>query len=164
MSKERKAEMIEMRENGYTYHEIGKAFGISRQRVQTLIGGQMKSHFRRTTPKKANDFTIPRDVLTEGTDYSMEFKERFAIQTQNNIAYTRRKYEEMGIAIVGDHDDLFYNVRLPEGWKIEDTDHPMWNVLLNDKHEEVATFFYKAAFYDRDAFINLPKNKEGENE
>lgn len=51
MSKERKAEMIEMRENGYTYHEIGKAFGISRQRVQTLIGGQMKSHFRRTTPE-----------------------------------------------------------------------------------------------------------------
>ena len=124
--------------------------------------GQQDVVANQRLPKKANNFTVPRDILTVGVDNSMEIRERLAIEKQNNIAYTRRRYEEMGIIIVGDHDDLFYNVKLPDGWSIEDTDHPMWNVLLNDKHEEVANFFYKAAFYDRDAFINLPKITEGE--
>lgn len=123
--------------------------------------GQQDVVANQRLPRKANDFTVPRDILTKGIDKSMGIRERLAIEKQNNIVYTRRRYEEMGIIIVGDHDDLFYNVKLPDGWNIEDTDHPMWNVLLNDKHEEVATFFYKAAFYDRDAFINLPKMKGG---
>lgn len=66
-------------------------------------------------------------------------------------------YAAMGIKVVGptEGDELFFDVQLPAGWKKEGTDHSMWNRLLDDKGRERATFFYKAAFYDRDAFINF---------
>jgi hypothetical protein len=46
---ERKAKMIEMRNKGFTYHEIGKAFNLSSQRIFMIIGGQLKSHFKEIT-------------------------------------------------------------------------------------------------------------------
>ena len=42
----RKAQMIEMHEKGMNYTDIGKVFGLSRQRVYQLIGGGYKSHFQ----------------------------------------------------------------------------------------------------------------------
>jgi hypothetical protein len=65
-------------------------------------------------------------------------------------------YQKMGITVVGvtNSDDLFYDVTLPEGWKKKATGHDMWNDLLDEKGRKRAMFFYKAAFYDRDAFIS----------
>jgi hypothetical protein len=54
-------------------------------------------------------------------------------------------------------DDLFQVVILPPGWKKEATSHSMWNNLVDDRGLVRATFFYKAAFYDRDAFLNLSR-------
>lgn len=54
-------------------------------------------------------------------------------------------------------DELWTNVELPEGWKIEPTDHNMWSKLVDDKGRERASIFYKAAFYDRDAHINVER-------
>ncbi len=67
------------------------------------------------------------------------------------------QYHKMGIkTFTGSKgDDLFLGVKLPDGWKKEATDHSMWNNLLDDKGRVRATFFYKAAFYDRDAFVNF---------
>lgn len=67
----------------------------------------------------------------------------------------KEQYAKMGIVILEEDDDLFYNVQLPNGWQIEATDHSMWNKLVDDKGRNRAKFFYKAAFYDRDAFINF---------
>jgi|GEM_PF-807945 len=53
------------------------------------------------------------------------------------------------------HDPIFRPVELPEGWKKKPTDHSMWNRLVDDKGRERAKVFYKAAFYDRSAFIVL---------
>ena len=50
---------------------------------------------------------------------------------------------------------MFWSVKLPEGWEIRATDHTMWNELIDNKGRKRASFFYKAAFYDRDAFINF---------
>ena len=69
--------------------------------------------------------------------------------------YTKQQYERMGIRIIDEYDNLFYSVELPEGWKIEATDHSMWNNLFDNRGRKRASFFYKAAFYDRDAFINF---------
>lgn len=120
--------------------------------------GQESVVVNQILPKKTNFHRVPRDVLMKGVKRSMSFDTQFEIENRNNIAYTRRKYEELGITIIDDHDDLFYNVELPIGWKVEATDHIMWNKLINDKNEEVAKFFYKAAFYDRDAFINFKED------
>ena len=75
--------------------------------------------------------------------------------TQNDIEALKIQYESLGIQIVSEHDDLFWNVKLPDGWEIKATDHPMWNELLDNKGRKRATFFFKAAFYDRDAFIRF---------
>jgi hypothetical protein len=67
------------------------------------------------------------------------------------------QYHKMGIKVftTSKGDDLFIGVKLPEGWKKEATNHSMWNNLVDDKGHIRATFFYKAAFYDRDAFVNF---------
>lgn len=70
----------------------------------------------------------------------------------------RKVWEAMGIEILAEdtktpEDNLFTFVKLPKGWKKKATDHAMWNNLVDDKGRVRGTFFYKAAFYDRDAFI-----------
>lgn len=52
-------------------------------------------------------------------------------------------------------DDIFQDAKLPAGWQIKSTGHSMWSSLVDDRGNERALIFYKAAFYDRDAFINL---------
>ena len=67
------------------------------------------------------------------------------------------QYALMGIKVLGktNGDEYFFDVELPKGWKKKATDHSMWSDLLDDKNRVRATIFYKAAFYDRDAFINF---------
>ena len=50
-------------------------------------------------------------------------------------------------------DPLFCEAVLPKGWKKRATDHDMWSELVDDKGVVRASIFYKAAFYDRKAFI-----------
>ncbi|MDD5589210.1 MAG: hypothetical protein PHP92_04100 [Candidatus Nanoarchaeia archaeon] len=69
--------------------------------------------------------------------------------------YIEEKYNKHNIKIIGksQNDNLFFDVELPNGWKIVPTEHSMWSELLNDKGEVIADIFYKAAFYDRKAHI-----------
>lgn len=66
---------------------------------------------------------------------------------------TRKTFEDMGIKFGKEIDNLFCEVELPSGWKVEATDHSMWNRLVDDKGKERASIFYKAAFYDQRAFM-----------
>lgn len=74
-------------------------------------------------------------------------------------ANAKELYESMGIEVVGptERDDQFYDVKLPAGWKKVGTGHAMWTDLVDDKGVKRASIFYKAAFYDREAFINFEK-------
>lgn len=69
------------------------------------------------------------------------------------------QYKKWGVKVVGEEsdDNLFVDVILPEGWEKRPTDHSMWSELYDDKGRVRASIFYKAAFYDRDAFININK-------
>lgn len=119
--------------------------------------GQQSIVRNQRLPKKANSHTVDHATVFKGVENNMSYKERDKITTANIIEYTRAKYERMGIEIVEDYDEdnLFWSVKLPEGWEIKATEHSMWNELLDDKGRRRALFFYKAAFYDRDAFINF---------
>ena len=64
-------------------------------------------------------------------------------------------YERMGIKVTGEYDDIFLNVELPDGWKLEPTEHDMWSHLKDSKGRARANVFYKAAFYDRSAHIDI---------
>jgi hypothetical protein len=63
--------------------------------------------------------------------------------------------ENLGIKFGEDDDNLFVNVTLPSGWKVVPTEHSMWNNLVDGKGRVRAEIFYKAAFYDRDAFMRF---------
>lgn len=52
-------------------------------------------------------------------------------------------------------DDLFIPATLPEGWTREGSDHAMWSHLKDEHGRRRASIFYKAAFYDRRAFMHL---------
>lgn len=52
-------------------------------------------------------------------------------------------------------DELFYTVSLPAGWTMKPTEHSMHNSLFDDKGRKRASVFYKAAFYDRKAFMTV---------
>lgn len=60
-------------------------------------------------------------------------------------------YEKMGIKFLDDADDIFVNVVLPEGWRLEATDHAMHSYVVDHKGRRRIAVFYKAAFYDRSA-------------
>ncbi len=57
-------------------------------------------------------------------------------------------------------DPMFSPVELPFGWKKVPTNHSMWSNLVDDKGNVVAGIFYKAAFYDRRAFVRVDLGKE----
>ena len=71
----------------------------------------------------------------------------------------QKDYEKVGIIFgnVVEGDPLFQEVTLPAGWKKIRTDHSMWSKLVDDKGRERAGIFYKAAFYDRSAHMNLTR-------
>lgn len=66
-------------------------------------------------------------------------------------------YEELGF-VFGPQvpsDDLFRDAHLPIGWKREKSDHTMWSYIVDERNIRRVAIFYKAAFYDRDAFMQL---------
>jgi len=67
----------------------------------------------------------------------------------------KEQLETLGFVFGDTVDELFVNVKFPEGWTVRPTDHSMWSELL-DQHQNVrAAIFYKAAFYDRSAHMRL---------
>lgn len=56
---------------------------------------------------------------------------------------------------LSDGDPLFSDVVLPEGWRIQPTDHSMWSELRDEKDRKRASVGYKAAYYDRWARISI---------
>lgn len=70
----------------------------------------------------------------------------------------RQDLEKLGF-VFGENIDgdsgLFVQVKMPKGWKKRATEHSMWSELIDDKGEARASIFYKAAFYDRSAFLRL---------
>lgn len=65
--------------------------------------------------------------------------------------------ENLGIVFGDDVNDLFVSVTLPDGWEKRATDHSMWSELVDDKGRVRAMMFYKAAFYDREAFMSFDR-------
>lgn len=69
---------------------------------------------------------------------------------------SKKKWEELGFTFTDiPGDNLLCNATLPEGWKLEATDHSMWNSFIDEQGRERGSMFYKAAFYDRDAHMQL---------
>ena len=68
---------------------------------------------------------------------------------------SKEQMESIGFVFGNPINELFQEVTLPAGWKIEPTDHSMWSNILDENGVERGSMFYKAAFYDRDAFASM---------
>lgn len=95
----------------------------------------------------------------------LEFVESSQLPRKSNTREApnaAEQYSKMGIKVLTSSkgDDLFLGVMLPKGWKKEFTTHSMWNNLVDDKGSIRAMIFYKAAFYDRDAFVDFKTRYE----
>ena len=116
-------------------------------------------------PKKEDPMNLFVEAMVVGSSQAIENQEKRGQEKFVNSEVlpkrinmgTREQLEEMGIVFGKDVDDLFVYVTLPEGWKKVATDHSMWSRLVDDKGQERASIFYKAAFYDRDAFLGISK-------
>lgn len=108
-------------------------------------------------PLKSNDHFVPREIRDQGITEDMEWEEKLNIERENNKKWTKEQYEKMGIKIINENDNLFFNVTLPDGWKVKPTDHSMWNEVIDNNDRRRISFFYKGAFYDRKAFSNFEK-------
>jgi hypothetical protein len=72
-------------------------------------------------------------------------------------ACNKAAFEALGFTF-GDPDPadpLFMPATLPEGWEKRATDHSMGSVIVDPLGRERVSIFYKAAFYDRSAHMNL---------
>lgn len=52
-------------------------------------------------------------------------------------------------------DPMFRPATLPNGWRKERSDHAMWSYVVDELGRRRVAVFYKAAFYDRSAFMRL---------
>lgn len=67
----------------------------------------------------------------------------------------QKDLEALGFVFGEPIDDLFINATFPAGWRKKATDHSMWSELLDETGKKRGAIFYKAAFYDRRAFMRL---------
>lgn len=67
----------------------------------------------------------------------------------------KEQLEKLGFIFGNVTDDIFIEVEFPKGWSKKATDHSMWSDLLDEKGRKRGGIFYKAAFYDRSAHMDL---------
>lgn len=117
-----------------------------------------------TNTAKQSPLTHLMDALLLGNTPAIELSEKRGQQelTQSQLLpaqctdETREALAAWGV-VRGEplpDDPLFCPATLPEGWTVEAAEHPMWSWLLDDKGRTRAKIFYKAAFYDRSAYIH----------
>ena len=68
---------------------------------------------------------------------------------------TREQLTAIGFKFGADVDELFVTCELPPGWTKLATEHSMHSALLDEQGRKRAGIFYKAAFYDRRADMNM---------
>lgn len=105
----------------------------------------------------------PGNVMTAATPGGIEAQEKQGQQIlvasdmlpKEIHGATRQELEAMGFKFGADIDNLFVECTLPAGWRKEGTEHDMHSKLLDAKGRPRAGIFFKAAFYDRRADMNM---------
>ncbi len=69
---------------------------------------------------------------------------------------SREEWEKLGFTFTDiPGDEVLCEASLPEGWSMEETDHPMWINIVDQNGMKRGSMFYKAVFYDRVARMSL---------
>ena len=109
------------------------------------------------TEKNGRTLLDGMPVMIEASESRGQAELVNSTQLPTKVHGDKAKLEAAGI-VFGDRcegDPLFCEATLPDGWKKEATGHSMWSMLVDADRKERASIFYKAAFYDRDAFMSV---------
>lgn len=70
---------------------------------------------------------------------------------------TDADFEALGFTLAppSENDPMFRPATLPPGWTKRASDHDMWSYVVDELGRDRVAVFYKAAFYDRRAFMRL---------
>jgi len=126
------------------------------------------TEIRNTTAAMRDDPAEPLLMLADamGSGSPSSFIERQEREGQRELVNSdrlpadvrdREQFEALGFTF-GDPDPgdpLFCPATLPEGWKREASSHDMWSYITDEHGRKRVAVFYKAAFYDRSAFMRL---------
>lgn len=112
---------------------------------------------RGITPAELMGYFIGKDGSPDGIERSERDGQKsfMAQQTLPINGLEQEKLEALGF-IFGNRpvgDELFIACQFPDGWTKRPTEHSMWSELVSPDGKVVASMFYKAAFYDMDAFM-----------
>lgn len=99
----------------------------------------------------------PKDNLSieEAAQRRVAESETWLLARKHNmeIGNTKADLEALGFTVLGEADDLFYNVQPPEGWTKETSGY--WTTVKDATGKERISQFFKGALYDRDAFLSI---------
>lgn len=95
-------------------------------------------------------------IMTQERDGQESFVNSDTLPSQMS-AKARTILEAAGVKFGGTvpGDDLFVYVELPAGWRKNGSSHAMHSSLLDGHGRTRASIFYKAAFYDRRAGLDI---------
>lgn len=83
--------------------------------------------------------------------------DRLPVDMRVGLNGARSEFEALGFTF-GDpdpDDPLFCQATLPDGWRREPSEHDMWSYIVDETGTRRVEVFYKAAWYDRRAFMRL---------
>ena len=92
--------------------------------------------------------------LCESCELPLDLNGGRKFATDAKDAYTKMGIEVTG-SCSGNDEKIFCKVKLPEGWKLKPTDHSMWSDLVDELGRKRAAIFFKAAFYDYHAHLDV---------
>ena len=79
-----------------------------------------------------------------------------SVKMAKDMRPSREDWEKLGFFFAEiPSDDVLCRAILPEGWKISKTEHPLWSEIFDENGRKRGSMFYKDAFCDRNAYMNL---------
>ena len=115
------------------------------------------THITNTTalPPKSHLLTaaIPNGIETMEANGQTELVNSELLPTDRDNINEQMTAEGFVFGAVVENDPIFQHVQLPEGWSKRATDHAMWSDIVDADGTVRYAVFYKAAFYDRAAFM-----------
>src|SRR5262245_10694052 len=99
----------------------------------------------------------PAGIEAQEAQGQREMVASTVLPTEVNFRESDADYEALGFTFgeVVAGDPLFRQATLPEGWSRKGSDHAMWSYVVDERGIERVGVFYKAAFYDRKAGLNI---------
>ena len=99
----------------------------------------------------------PAGIEAQEAQGQCEMVASTVLPSEVNFRESDADYEALGFTFgeVVDGDPLFRQATLPEGWARKGSDHAMWSYVVDERGIERVGVFYKAAFYDRKASMNI---------